>query len=157
MRWSLRAILGSMQLPVAGLGLVVLGATWWWFRNLPPSPPGSDGFVEGLAGIFLLVFGLAGYALFVAGLLIPPGPGYGIQFTRKQRWLFAYALVVPVVGVVVFFSSIAMSAAVGGASEPLLTVFFVIVPTAPLAVVVGLGWKGGQVAVERYRNRAAGQ
>ncbi|WP_416840072.1 hypothetical protein [Haloferax sp. DFSO52] len=85
MRWSLRAILGSLQLPVAALGLVVLVSTWQLFGTLEPPPTGSDGFAHGLAGFFLLLFGVAGYAIFVTGLLIPPGPGYGIEFTRKQR------------------------------------------------------------------------
>ncbi|WP_416840073.1 hypothetical protein [Haloferax sp. DFSO52] len=54
----------------------------------------------------------------------------------------------------VFLSSIGMSAVLGGASEFLLTVFFVVVPTAPLAVLAGLGWKGVQVVVERSQQRA---
>ena len=151
MRWSLRAILGSLQLPVAGAGLVVLALTWSTFQSLPPSPPQSDGFVEGLAAFFLLLFGLFGYGLFVGGLLIPPGPGYGIEFTHKQRWLFAYALVAPVVGVAIFFVGIASMYDPGDTMESVFGFLSLAVVGAPLALVVGLGWKAVQVAIERYQ------
>ncbi|WP_411964775.1 hypothetical protein [Haloferax sp. YSMS24] len=150
MRWSLRAILGSLQLPISGVGLVVLVLTWQTFRTLPPSPPQSDGFVEGLAAFFLLVLGLAGYVLFVGGLLIPPGPGYGIEFTRKQRWLFAYALAAPVAGVAIFFAGIASMYDPGDTMEFVFGVLSLAVVGAPLALLTGIGWKAVQVAVDRY-------
>ncbi|MFC7202962.1 hypothetical protein ACFQJC_05515 [Haloferax namakaokahaiae] len=149
MEWSPRAILGSLQLPVAGVGFGLLVLTLLYANSIPPSPPQSDGFVEGLAGFFILVFGAIGFVLLVAGLLIPPGPGYGIHFTRKQRWLFAYALAAPLVGVGAFLASLTLSAAVGGLFEAAVSVFFVALSTAPLALLAGLGWKAVQVATAR--------
>lgn len=145
MRWSLRAIVGSLQLPIAGVGLFVLALSSWNIYTLPPSPPGSDGFVEGLAVFFLFVGILVGFTLFVVGLLVPPGPGYGVHFTRRQRWLFAYALVGPLAGLV---ATVSLAFLTTGPWVGNLVVVAVV--TAPLAVLVGLGWRAGQVARDRY-------
>ncbi|WP_411967461.1 hypothetical protein [Haloferax sp. YSSS75] len=149
MRWSLRAILGSLQLPVAGVGVVVLALASWNLYTLPPSPPGSDGFVEGLAVFFLFVGIVVGFVLLVLGLLIPPGPGYGIHFTRRQRWLFAYALVGPIAGLL---GTVSLAFLTTG--PWVTTLVAVAVGTAPLAVLVGIGWRAGQVAFERYGEQA---
>jgi hypothetical protein len=149
MDWSLRSVLGSLQLPLAGLGFVLLAAAAWVLYTLPSSQPGSDGFAEGLAAFFLLVLGAAGFVLLVGGLLIPPGPGFGIAFTQRQRWLFAYALVAPLVGVVALVVSIVTVSPVTGISSEWLLVFVVATETAPLAVLLGLGWKAAQVVRAR--------
>ncbi|KAB1193020.1 hypothetical protein GJR96_06015 [Haloferax sp. MBLA0076] len=155
MRWSLRAVVGSLQLPVAGLGLTIVAFTWWGAYTLPPAPPGSDGFAHGLAGFFLLLFGLVGFVLLVVGLLIPPGPGYGIDFTRRQRWLFAYALVAPLVGVAAFFAAVFAPSNPLGIEDYSFAVLSLGVGSAPLAVLVSIGWKAVHVAVERYGTRTS--
>ncbi|ELZ90462.1 hypothetical protein [Haloferax sulfurifontis] len=146
MRRSLRAVLGSLQLPVAGSGVALLAFVWWTAVTMPPPPPGSDGFAHGLAGFFLLVFGVVGFALLASGLLIPPGPGYGVRFTRRQRWLFAYALVAPALAVGGFLATVVLSAALGGLAGSAVSL---VALTAPLAVLVGVGWRGAQVAAAR--------
>ncbi|RDZ35511.1 MULTISPECIES: hypothetical protein [unclassified Haloferax] len=150
MRWSLRAVLGSLQLPVAGAGVALLAFVWRTAVTMPPPPPGSDGFAHGLAGFFLLVFGVAGFVLLAGGLLIPPGPGYGVRFTRRQRWLFAYALVAPALAVGGFLATVVASSALGGLGGLAGSAVSLVALTAPLAVLVGVGWKGAQVAAARF-------
>ncbi|MFK8215424.1 hypothetical protein [Haloferax volcanii] len=149
MRWSVRAVLGSLQLPVAGAGVALLAFVWRTAVTMPPTPPGSDGFAHGLAGFFLLVFGVVGFVLLAGGLLIPPGPGYGVRFTRRQRWLFAYALVAPALAVGGFLATVVLSSALGGLGGLAGSVVSLVALTAPLAVLVGVGWKGAQVAAAR--------
>ncbi|ADE02633.1 hypothetical protein [Haloferax volcanii] len=147
MRWSLRAVLGSLQLPVAGAGVALLAFVWRTAVTMPPPPPGSDGFAHGLAGFFLLVFGVAGFVLLAGGLLIPPGPGYGVRFTRRQRWLFAYALVAPALAVGGFLATVVASSALGGVAVSAVSL---VALTAPLAVLIGVGWRGAQAAAARF-------
>ncbi|EMA08558.1 hypothetical protein [Haloferax denitrificans] len=149
MRWSLRTVLGSLQLPVAGAGVALLAFVWWTAATMPPPPPGSDGFAHGLAGFFLLVFGVVGFVLLAGGLLIPPGPGYGVHFTRRQRWLFAYALVAPALAVGGFLATVVLSAGLGGLGGLAGSAVSLVALTAPLAVLVGVGWRGAQVAAAR--------
>ncbi|ELZ80936.1 hypothetical protein C453_18405 [Haloferax elongans ATCC BAA-1513] len=151
MRRPLRVALGSLQLPIAGIGAALVAFSLWNVYTLPPPPPESDGFVQGLAGFFFLIITLSGFVLAAVGLLVPPGPGYGINFTRGPRLLFVYALVAPVAGGIAFLAPIVVGFGAGGVIEWAFTLSFLVIASAPLAILLGLGWKTVTVAVTRYR------
>lgn len=93
---NVRSLLGSLQLPVAGLGAVLLVAALGSLLTLPPAPPESEGFVRGLAVLFLYFLAWSGFVVVALGLAIPPKGGYGISFNRYQRGLFVTAAVAAV-------------------------------------------------------------
>jgi len=86
-----RSILGSLQLPIAGLGGLLLVLSLSSLVSMPAPPPGSDGFVGGLATPVLYVLAWVGFLGLSLWLSIPVGSGFGIAFTRGHRGLFLLA------------------------------------------------------------------
>ena len=79
---GLRFRLGFLRLPVAGFDVLGVAMAVNRLSTLPPSPPGTDDFVEGLAIFFLYVLGFTGFAVAALGFAIPPGDDFGIRFDR---------------------------------------------------------------------------
>lgn len=139
-----RALLGSFQLPVAGVGAVLLTGAVGTILLLPPAE--GEGFVRGLAVLFLYVLAWSGFVVLSVGLAIPPSGGYGIQFGRRQRGLFVVAAI----------------AAVGSAIGPFVAfrlfytdtelLVYSLLGLAGLAVIAlsgGLLWRFGEVVRTR--------
>lgn len=72
---SLREYLGPVRLLIVLVGLGLFAAAIETVASLPPAPPNSDGFVEGLAYIGSLLLGVAGLLLVELGYAIPAGIG----------------------------------------------------------------------------------
>lgn len=146
---DVRSLLGSLQLPVAGIGLFVMLISLATAFTMPPSPPDSEGFVQGLALIALYVFAWGGFVVLSLGLAIPPGEGFGIDFTRIQRGLFLVAAVAAVASAVVPFAMFGLLY-----SNPnllamsLLALFAVALLTFTTSVV----WRAGQAVAGRLRS-----
>lgn len=87
---TIKSMVGSLQLPIAGLGTILCVSALTTLMSLPPSPPG-EGFVRGLALVVLFITAWAGFVIASLGLAIPPGDTVGIQFNRWQRRLFLLA------------------------------------------------------------------
>ncbi|MFB6095888.1 MAG: hypothetical protein ABEJ74_00680 [Haloferacaceae archaeon] len=136
-----RSLLGSLQLPIAGAGALVLALAVASTLALPPSPPDSEGFVRGLAFIVLYVLAWGGFVLLALGLAIPPGGGVGVDFTRGQRALFLLAALSGAGSVVVPFAAFALLYA--NPTQFLLLVG-ALVAVAVLSLLGGLGWRAGQ-------------
>ena len=139
---DVRSALGSLQIPVAGLGLALIVFAVGGILNVEPPPPGSDGFVGGLAVLFLYFLGWVGCLVLSVGLAIPPLNGYGLRFTRYQRGLFllaALAAFLSAVGPFVLFGLVY--------SNPgaMVVAWFVVTGIAVLSLLSGLVWRGVQV------------
>ncbi|MFB6234656.1 MAG: hypothetical protein ABEH81_05305 [Halopenitus sp.] len=146
---SIQRVLGSLQLPVAGVGaLFCLGAASTFGSLLGRTPPG-DGFVHGGALLMTYVLTAGGFALFAMGLAIPPGPGVGVRFRRAQRILFVVAAGAAVASVILPLAAFPM--ALGGDATIVLVAWGVPTAVAILCVATGLGWR----AAERIRERGA--
>ena len=115
---------------------------------MPSPPPESEGFVAGLAIVFLYFLGWIGFLVLSFGLAIPPGDGYGISFNRYQRGLFAFAGTAGVLSAVGPFIAFGLLL-----SHPSLmgTAWVVIMSVALIALTVGLLWRGVQ-AVRQWRS-----
>lgn len=144
---DLRSALGSLQLPVAGTGAFLVVVSVGQILTMPSPPPESDGFVGGLAVLFLYFLAWVGFLVLSLGLAIPPGDGYGITFTRAQRVLFLLAAVAALVSAVGPFVAFGLIY-----SNPSLMVsaWLAITGIALLALATGLGWRGVQ-AVQSWR------
>lgn len=146
-----RSLLGSLQLPIAGVGALVLVLSVATLLMIPPSPPESEGFVRGLAYIALYVIAWGGFVLFALGLAIPPGSdGFGIRFTRAQRALFAVAALAAVASGIGPFVAFALLY-----SNPSLFVnsLLALVVIAVLSLLAGLGWRAGQAVRTRVQEQ----
>lgn len=144
---NVRALLGSLQLPVAVLGAGLVVVSIGGISTMPSPPPGSEGFAAGLALLFLYFLGWVGFLVLSFGLAIPPGDGYGIGFNRYQRGLFVLA------GVAGLTSAIGPFVAFGLLfSHPSLIgiAWLVIMGVAVLALTAGLLWRGIQ-ALQDWR------
>ena len=138
---NLRAALGSLQLPIAGIGALLVAVAIGGIATMPSPPPGSEGFVSGLAALFLYFVGWVGFLIMSTGLAIPPGEGYGITFDRRQRWLFVTAAVAG------FLSAIGPFVAFGLLlSNPSLMVsaWLALMGVAIAALLLGIAWRIGQ-------------
>lgn len=144
---QLRRALGSLQLPVAGLGLSSCILFLSIFASLFGRTPEGDGFVHGGALLFSYALAVAGYALFAIGLAIPPGPGVGIRFRRGQRLLFVGAAVAAVASVVL--PLFLLPTALGGNANPIFYVWVTTTSLAVLGVAGGLTWRGGEWLAQR--------
>jgi hypothetical protein len=147
---TLRSVLGSLQLPVAGLGVLLVVRSVVELQTLPQSPPGSDGFVEGLAVLFLFVIAWVGLVLVAVGLAIPPGDGVGVRFTRWQRRLFVAAAGLAVASVVLPLVLWSVVLASGLSPSTVVLVWFGLMAAAVIALVGGVGWRAGQAAVRQF-------
>lgn len=148
---NVRSMLGSLQIPVAVVGAALVAFAVVGVVTMPPPPPESDGFVSGLAAIALYVMGWVGFLVASLGLAIPPGEGYGVTFTRHQRWLFVIAAVAGVGSVVGPFVAFGLFL-----SNPSLMVsgWIAIMGIAVLALLSGLGWRGVQ-AIRQHTGASA--
>ncbi|MFC4550251.1 hypothetical protein, partial [Halorussus sp. GCM10023401] len=142
---TLRSRLGVLQLPVAGVGVALLGSAVVRYATLPPSPPGSDGFVEGLALLFLYVVALVGLTTTALGLAIPPGDNVGVRFSRRQRGLFVASAAAAVGSVLAPLFALPVLAAPGVSPDASVSavvwLWLGLLAAAVLALAAGLGWR----------------
>lgn len=146
---NLRSLLGSLQLPVAGVGFLLVAVSAVELLALPPSPPGSDGFVEGLAALLLFVAAWAGFFLAAVGLAIPPGDGFGVRFTRWQRRLFVAAAALAVASAAVPVVALTLVVTLGLPPSVVVLLWLGLMAAAVLALVGGVGWRVGQAVARR--------
>lgn len=138
----LRRVLGSLQLPIASIGLIMWVLSSVIFASLFGKTPEGEGFIHGGALLFSYALAVAGYALFAVGLAIPPGPGFGIHFRRKQRLCFVGAAVAAVASVVLPLAL--LPTALGGNANPIFYAWVTTTSLAILGVAAGLAWRGGE-------------
>lgn len=144
---NVRAMVGSLQIPIAVVGTLLIVFSVGAIVMIPSPPPGSEGFVSGLAFIFLYFLGWIGFLALSFGLAIPPGGGYGIRFNRYQRALFVLS------GLAGILSAVGPFVAFGVLlSHPSLigTAWVAIMGVGLLALTAGLLWRGVQ-AVQTWR------
>ncbi|USZ68770.1 hypothetical protein NGM10_03295 [Halorussus salilacus] len=147
---TVRSRLGVLQLPIAGLGVLVVAWTAYQFATIPPSPPESDGFVEGLVGFFLGVSAWSGFLLAALGFAIPPGDAPGIRFNRWQRRLFVGAAAAAVLSLAAPLVALLLPS-VGVGMGVAVRTWLVLWPAAVLALVGGLGWRAAEAVAVRVR------
>lgn len=152
---TVRSALGSLQLPIALGGALVLVWAVVQLATLPEPQAGSDGFPQGLAVLFLYVLAWAGFTASAVGFAIPPGAGYGIRFTVRQRRLFAVAAVSAIVSAVLPFVAFGLlfAASMEGNWTVVLLAWGVPAVGAVVGYVGALGWRAGQAVVPRVRER----
>ena len=148
---SFRSRLGVLQLPVAGFGLLVVGMAVNQLLTLPPSPPGSDGFVEGLALFFLAVFAWGGFVVAALGFAIPPGDNFGIRFGRWQRRLFVGAAACALGSVVAPLAAWWVLASTRFGVDVVFGAWIGLSVAAVVALVGGLGWRVAESVARRVR------
>ncbi|WP_132057597.1 hypothetical protein [Halorussus amylolyticus] len=146
---SLRSRLGVLQLPVTGVGFLGVAFAASQLSAIPPSPPDSDGFVEGLAVLLFFAVGFVGFVVAALGLAIPPGENVGIRFNRWQRRLFVGAAVAAVASLVVPFVAWPVLASTVFATEFSVLAWLVLSLAAVSALVAGLGWRAAQAVARR--------
>jgi hypothetical protein len=146
---AIRRVLGSLQLPVAGVGVLVCLLAAGTFGSLLGRTPPGDGFIHGGALLMTYALTVGGFALFATGLAIPPMSGVGIRFRRGQRVLFVVAAVAAVASVILPLA--AFPTALGGDATIVLAAWGVPTVVAVLGVATGLLWR----AAERLRERGA--
>lgn len=144
---DIRAVLRSLQLPVAAVGVIVMTFAVAGVLTLPTAPSRSEVFVAGLARIALYVIGWIGFLVFTVGLAIPPGDGYGVHFTHQQRRLFILAGAAAAVSMVGPFAAYGILL-----SNPLvgMVLWAGTVSVAMIAVAVSVLWRGVQAVQQRY-------
>lgn len=144
---NVRSLLGSLQLPIAAVGTVLVVFAVGQLVTMNPPPPGSEGFVHGLALIILYVLAWVGFVVLSMGLAIPPKDGYGIAFTRRQRGLFVTAAVAAVLSAVGPFVAFGLIY-----SNPTLLVsaWLAVMSVAIIALAAGLIWRGAE-AINTWR------
>lgn len=143
---QLRSWLGSLQLPVAGVGVALVVFAAGSIATIPEPPAGSDGFVGGLAVVFLSLIGWAGLVVAPLGLAIPPSGGYGVRFNRYQRGLFVassagwfLAGVIPLLGFGLLLRQ----------PDLMVSSLLALATAATLSLVAGLCWRGGEAIGRR--------
>jgi len=146
---NLRSALGSLQLPVGGLGLLVVAVSLAQLHAIPEPPPGSDGFVEGLATFFLGLLALGGFVVSALGFAIPPGEGYGVRFGRWQRRLFVAAAVGGLVSLLVPLFAWSVVAATGVGPGVVVLAWLGTLALAVLSFVGTLGWRIAEAVARR--------
>jgi hypothetical protein len=139
---DVRSALGSLQLPVAAVGLALVVFAVGGIVSMDPPPAGSEGFVGGLAVLFLYFLAWVGFLVLSLGLAIPPLNGYGLRFTRAQRGLFVLAGVAGLVSAVGPFVAFGL---IYSNPNLLVTAWLAIVSVGILALLSGLVWRSIQV------------
>lgn len=139
---DVRSALGSLQLPIAALGLALVVFAVGGIVTMDPPPAGSEGFVGGLAVLFLYFLAWIGFLVLSAGLAIPPLNGYGLRFTRSQRGLFLLAALAALLSAVGPFVAFGLVYSNPGA---MVTAWVVVTGVGVLSLLSGLVWRGVQV------------
>lgn len=148
---DLRSVLGSLQLPVAALGALVAVGSLWQITQLVPIPD-RGGLPGGLALLFLYGIAVLGLTVCALGFAIPPGDGIGIEFERRQRYLFGLSALAAVGSVVLPLVTLPVVLGAGPGQNLLWLV--AVAWLAPLAIAVlsllgALCWRAG-TAVYAY-------
>lgn len=146
---SLRSRLGGLQLPVAAVGLLVAALAIAQFLALEPAPPDGDGFVRGLAVLFLYVAGVAGFVVAALGFAVPPGDGFGIRFNRTQRRLLVGAALAAFGSLVAPLVAWPVMAATPLGFEGVVWSWVALTALAVLAFVGSLGWRAAEEVARR--------
>ena len=139
---DVRSALGSLQLPVVAVGLALVVFAVGGIVSMDPPPAGSEGFVGGLAVLFLYFLAWVGFLVLSLGLAIPPLNGYGLRFTRAQRALFVLAGLAGLVSAVGPFVAFGLIYSNPGL---MVTAWVATVGVGILALLTGLVWRGVQV------------
>ena len=143
---NFRSALGSLQLPVAAVGALLVAFAVDSILSLASAPaPDGEGFVRGLTMVVLYAAGLFGFVVFALGLAIRPGEGHGVSFRRRQRRLLfagagatAAALLLPLVGTGVLYGT-----ALGDSQLPLY-LWGLLHVVGALSVGTALAWRGAE-------------
>lgn len=154
---SLRSALGTLQLPVATAGALVAVASFHSIGQIAPTPE-QGGLPGGLAMLFLYAFGVVGIAVCALGFAIPPGDGFGVTFTRKQRYLFGLSAAGAVGSAVLPVLSLPLILGVGhGGNVGWLIAAVWLGPLAVslLSLAAALCWRGA-TALLNYRSGDSG-
>lgn len=146
-----RAVLGSLQLPIAGLGGLLLVGAVAALLSMPPSPPESEGFVRGLAMLVLFVVAWAGFVIIAIGLAVPPRTGAGIRFNQWQRRLLILAAILSILSLLspLLFWSVVATTGISLGSAALTWV--VVMGLAVLSLITSVGWRIGEVMATHIR------
>lgn len=141
---DVRSLVGSLQLPITGLGALATVSAVGMLLSL--ETPARPDIPHGFAILFLYVLAWAGITVTSLGLAIPPGEGYGIRFRRGQRLLFVLAAVASVASAVVPFVALTLIY-----SQPNVAVYSWLgtITVAVLALVGGVGWRAVDAARAR--------
>lgn len=144
--------LGFLQLPVAAFGLLGVAMAVNQLSTLPPSPPGSDGFVGGLAVFFLYALGFTGFVIAALGFAIPPGDHVGIRFGRWQRRLFVGAAGCALGSVIAPLAAWPLVASTRFSVDIVYGAWVGLSAVAVLALIGGLGWRTTEAVARRVGN-----
>jgi hypothetical protein len=139
----------ALRAVLVGGGLLFAVGVAYTLLTLEQPPPGSDGFVTGLAYVFggavlLLALGATGLGVALPSIL---GTDDALGFGRSQRLVLKAAGVLFVGG---FLVGVGVAATVGFQFG--LLSWFVAIVFGVLAVGVALGWRLVEAVVSRVHN-----
>jgi hypothetical protein len=140
-------MLGTLQLPVAGLGTLLVAFSIGSILTTSSPAPEGEGFVSGLAILFLYFLAWIGFLILSFGLSIPPGDGFGVTFNRYQRGLFIVAAgagLLSAVGPFVAFGLLLSDTSL------MVNSLLALMGVALLSLLVGLLWRAIQ-AIQTWR------
>lgn len=150
----LSTLVAALRVVLAVAGAGVAGLTVVELATMPPSPPGSDGFVGGMAvivgsAVIVLGLGLAALSLALPALLGRADP---LGFGRHQRLALRAAGALVVVGA-------ALGIAYGYLTMLPLGVLVWLAFVALAAVIAGVAlvWRLAEVAAGRLSRTAGGE
>lgn len=149
-----RALLTSLQLPVAGVGLLLVAASGYRLLTLPEPPAGSDGFVEGIVAFFLYLCAVAGLIVTAVGLAIPADGRFGVRFRRRQRLLFVLAALAALASLLSPLVVWPAAIAAGASPGVVFRAWFGLTALAVLVILIGVGWRAVEVALARLGGTA---
>ena len=142
---------GVVQVTLVALGtIVILGSLAMAGLLFITMPSSESGFAEGLAILVFGLYTLVGFIILAAGLLIPQRSDDGIHFTRTQRTLLAYGMLVPIVSVLAIpIGTTLLPPLSSGLTSLLVYGLAVLIMSGPLAILLTIGMKLHQYIVER--------
>ncbi|WP_254766955.1 hypothetical protein [Salinilacihabitans rarus] len=149
-----RALLTSLQLPVAGVGLLLVAASGYRLLTLPEPPVGSNGFVDGVVAFFLYLCVVAGLIVTAIGLAIPADDQSGVRFRRHQRLLFVLAALAALAGLLSPLVVWPAAVAAGASAAVVFRSWLGLTALAGLVILVGVGWRAVEVALARLGGTA---
>lgn len=146
---SLRSSLGSLQLPIAGVGLLVAAWATRQFLSVSAGGPESADLVTGLAMVVLYALALVGLAVAALGLAIPPGEGPGVRFNRWQRRLFLGSAAAALLSVCAPLLAWGIVAGTGLGFGAVGWSWIILLGGAVAALVGALAWRAGEAVTAR--------